>query len=166
MATIRSSEPLGRHEDAGEDRARLVARGRAGDHADRLDERLRGNLHDLVAAGLGEVGEVLGPQRAQVEARGTRDHLDVLLGRPQLERHVAAGQLADDVEQQPGRQHDAPLAHDRRLERHAQGHLHVGGPQLDAPSLGGQLDAGERLDRAAGRGDPGRRLELREELVR
>ena len=59
-----------------------------------------GMVDDLVAAGLGQRREVLGAQRADVEARGAGDDLDVLLGGPQLERHVAAGQLADDVEQQ------------------------------------------------------------------
>ena len=71
-----------------------------------------------------------------------RDDLDVLLGGPQLERDVVARQRADDVDEQPRRQHDGALADDLALERHAQADLHVGRAQLD---------------RAAARRAPGRR---------
>ena len=109
----------------------------------------------LVAAGLGERREVLGAQRAHVERRGAGHDLDVLLGRAQLERDAPAGQLAGDVEQQTGREHDRALALDLGLERDAQADLHVGGTQLDAAPVGGELDAGEGLDGTAGGGDAG-----------
>ena len=76
----------GGDEDAGEDRPRLVARGRAGDLADRGDERLGRHGDDGVAAGVGERREVLAAQRADVERRRAGDDLDVLLGGAQLER--------------------------------------------------------------------------------
>ena len=52
--------------------------------------------------------------------------LDVLLGRAQLERDLRRGQRADDVEQQPSREHDDALAGDLGLERDAQADVHVG----------------------------------------
>ena len=84
------------------------------------------------------------------KVRGAADDLHVLLGRTQLERDVGAGQRADDVDDEPRRQDDGALADDLALERHAQADLHVGRAQLD-PALGREdLDAGQRLDRAAG----------------
>ena len=50
-------------------------------------------------------------------------------------------------------------------ERDAQADLHVGGAQLDAAGAGEDLDAGQRLDRAARRGDAADGLELGEQLV-
>ena len=93
MATIRSSVAGDRDEDAGEDRARLVAGRRAGDLGDRLDEGGGGQRDDAVGRRLGHRGErreVVGAQRADVEARRARDDLDVLLGGAQLERDGAA----------------------------------------------------------------------------
>ena len=94
-----------------------------------------------------------------------RDDLDVLLGGAQLERDLVAGQRADDVDEQPRRQDDGALADDLALERDAQADLHVGGAQLDRAALGEELDAGERLDGAAGGGGAGDGLQLGEERV-
>ena len=72
---------------------------------------------------------------------------------------------ADDVDQQPSRQDDGALALDLRRERDAQADLHVGCAQLDAGAAGEDLDAGQRLDRAACGGDAADGLELGEQLV-
>ena len=122
------------------------------------------HLDAAVALRLRERREVLEAQRADVERRGARDDLDVLLGGAQLERHRVAGQRADDVDEQPRRQHDGAVADDLALERDAEADLHVGGAQLDGAALGGQLDAGERLDGAAGGGRAGHGLQLREQV--
>ena len=45
---------------------------------------------------------------------------------------AVARQRADDVDEQPRRQHDGALADDLAVERHAQPDLHVGRAQLDA----------------------------------
>ena len=78
---------------------------------------------------------------------------------------LVARQRADDVDEQPRRQHDGALADDLALERHAQADLHVGGAQLDRPAARLELDAGQRLDGAAGRGGAGDGLQLGEEGV-
>ena len=70
-----------------------------------------------------------------MEGRRAGDDLDVLLGGAQLERHRVAGQRADDVDEQPRRQHDRAVADDLALERDAEADLHVGGAQLEAPPL-------------------------------
>jgi hypothetical protein len=92
-----------RHEDAVRIGPGLVAGGGAGDLADRLHEGLRRQDHDLVAAGLGQRREVLRAQRADVEAGGPADDLDVLLGGAQLERERARRQLAGHVEHEAAR---------------------------------------------------------------
>ena len=78
---------------------------------------------------------------------------------------LGGGQRADDVEQQPRRQDDDALADDLGLERNAQADVHIGGAELAAPRRRRELDAGQRLDRAAGGGDSADRLELREQRV-
>ena len=154
----------GRDEDAGQHRARLVARGRAGDLG-RPCRRTPRPAPRRIAVGLREGREVLEPQRADVEGRGAAEDLDVLLDGPQLERDLVAGQRADDVHDQPRRQDDRALADDLAVEGDAQADLHVGGPELDAVLGGEQLHAGERLDRAAGGRRAGDGLQLSEERV-
>ena len=156
----------GGDEDAGEDRAGLVAGGRAGDLADRGDERLGRHRHDGVAAGVGERREVLGAERADVERRRAGDDLDVLLGGAELERHLVGRERADDVEGQSRGDHGGAGALDLRLERDAQTDLHVRGAQLDATVLGDQLHTREGLDGRAGGSDTRDGLELREQLGR
>ena len=82
----------------------------------------------------------------------------------QLERDLGAGQGAHDVEREARGEHRGPGTGDLGGERHAECHLHVGGPQLDPVLPRGELDAGERLHGTAGRRHALDRLELREEL--
>src|SRR4051794_32283167 len=142
----------GRHEYAREVRTRLVARGGTGDAADRLHERLGGDAHDACVAGFGQLRELVGGQRAQVEARRPADHLDVALLRAVLERQVVLWERAHDVEQQSPRQNDHAGPFDGGLGANAHAEFHVGGLQLHAAFLRLEADAGERLDRAT-RGD-------------
>ena len=93
---------LGLHQDAGEDRAHLVARGGAGDELDRLAPAAPPAAHGL-ALELGEAREILGRQGAEVEARAAGGDLDVALLGAQLERHLARRQAADDVGEQAAR---------------------------------------------------------------
>ena len=123
-----------------------------------------GHRHPL-ALGLRERREVLRAQRADVEGRGAGEDLDVLLGRPQLERHLVPGERADDVDYQAAGEHDAALAHHLALERDAQADLHVRGAQLDSIRTGEELNAGQRLHGAAGGGRAGHGLELAEKRV-
>ena len=78
---------------------------------------------------------------------------------------LVAGQRADDVHDQPGGQDDGALADDLALERDAQADLHVGGAQLDRAAGGEHLDAGQRLDGAAGGRRARDRLQLAEQRV-
>ena len=96
---------------------------------------------------------------------GAGDDLDVLLGGAQLERDVAGGQLAHDVEEQARGEDDGARALDGGLERDAQADLHVGGAQLHGV-VGGDLHAGERLHGAARRRHARDDLELGEQLLR
>ena len=124
-----------------------------------------GTEHAALAVGLRERREVLEPQRPDVERRGAGDDLDVLLGAAQLERDRLAGQRADDVDEQPRRQHHGALADDLAGDRHAQPDLHVGRAELDAGVRREDLHAGERLDGAAGGRGAGHGLQLREQGV-
>ena len=72
-----------------------------------------GTVDDLVAARLGQRREVLGAQRAEVEARRAGDDLDVLLGGAQLERDARRpGSWRTTSSEQPRRQHDGARALD------------------------------------------------------
>jgi hypothetical protein len=132
--------------------ARLVARGGAGHARDGLHEGLRRDPHDRGVAHLGQLRELVGRQRAQVEARGPADDLHVALGGAVLEREVVLRERPDDVEQQPAGEDDDPGPLDLGLGLHAHAELHVGGLELHAAVLLGlEANAGEGLDRAAGR---------------
>src|SRR5215210_2935283 len=72
-----------------------------GNPGDRVDERRGGHRDAAVGRRLGQLREVLGRERAQVELRGTRHHLHVLLRAAVLERQVILRQRTDDVEQKP-----------------------------------------------------------------
>ncbi len=114
---------------------------------------------------VGEGREVLQPQGPQVERGGASHDLDVLLSRSQLERDLIAWQRTDDVDEQPRRQHDRPLAHHLALERDAQADLHVRRAQFDPPILRQHLHAGEGLDGAACGRRSGDRLQMGKEEV-
>ena len=139
------------HEDARQVRSRLVTRGGPRDAADRLDEGAGGNHHHARVADLGQLRELVGGQRAQVEARRAGHHLDVALRRAVLERQVVLRQGADHFKQEPARKHDSALALDRGLGGHPDAELHVGGLQLDPTGGRFEADAGEGLNGAAGR---------------
>ena len=104
------------NQDAGEDRTRLVARGRARHAGDGLDERGGRELDDGVPARLGQRREVLAAQGPDVEGGGAGLDLDVLVGRPQLERDLRGGERTDDVQRQP-RRHDRRSRAARRSPR-------------------------------------------------
>ncbi len=57
---------------------------------------------------LGQAREVLGRQRLQVKASIAGGQLDVALLGAQLERHLAGGQAAGDVDEKPARKQHAP----------------------------------------------------------
>src|SRR4051794_24742508 len=86
-----------------------------------------------------------------MEARRAGDDLDVTLRRAVLERQVVLRQGPHDVEEEAAGEDNGALALDRGLGAYADAELHVGGLQLDAACAGLKADAGERLDRAAGR---------------
>ena len=106
--------------------------------------------HGALRLGLGQGGEILGTQRADVERRGAAAQLHVLLGGTQLELHLPGRQRAHHVEEQAGGQHDRARARHRTVEWHAQADLEVGGTQLDGGVSRVELDTGERLYGAVG----------------
>ena len=141
---------LGLDEDAGQDRSHLVARGGAG-HA--LDGRLErcGRKRRGVPLDVGKTGEVLGGQRAEVKARIAGGELDVALLRALLDRHVAGGQAAGDVGEEPARQKHLSLALDLSVgEGERDPHLHVGRAELEALGRRVEENAAERRQRRAG----------------
>ena len=72
---------------------------------------------------------------------------------------------ADHIEQQPGGQDQLARARDLGGERDPQRQVLIGRAELDAPVAGGELHAGQRLDRAARGGDAHDRLQVPQELV-
>ena len=81
----RQRSALGLEQDAGEDRAHLVARGGAGDAARSSRPAAPPAGVTRLALELGQAREVLGGQRAEVEARPAGGDLDVALLGAQLE---------------------------------------------------------------------------------
>jgi hypothetical protein len=75
------------------------------------------------------------------------------------------GSWPGHVEHEARGQDHGPLALDLGDERHAQADLHVGGAQLDLAAGGVDLHAREGLDGRTGRRDPGRGLQLAEQLL-
>ena len=141
---------LGLDQDAGQDRAHLVARGRASDALDRRLQR-RGRKRRLVPLHVGQAREVLGREGAEVKARVAGGQLDVALLRAQLERHVAGRQASRHIGQEPAGQENGSLLLDLSVsERQRDPHLHVGRPKEE--SLGGRIeeDAAERRQRRSG----------------
>ena len=105
------------HEDPGEHRAALVTRRAAADAGDGLDQRVAVDGVQRRGVDVGQAREVLGRVRVQpVVRRAGRDDDDRLLGTV-LDRHLAVGQRARDVEQQPARHDRHAFAGDLRLDR-------------------------------------------------
>ena len=109
----------------------------------------RGRQLDRLALGLGEAGKVIGGDGAQVEARGAGADLDIALLLAKLEGDRAIRQRAGDLDQEPARKHDGARPLGLGLERDVEPQLHIGGAQPRF-AVGGEMDAGQRLQRRAG----------------
>ena len=137
-------------EDAGQHRARLVARRRAADARDRLEQRLARRRVKRRGVDLGQPREVLGRVRVQPVARraARRRATHALLGAV-LDRDLArrAAGATMSTSSRPGHD-DGALALDLRVERRAQRELHVGrGERRARRPAALQQDAGEDLHR-------------------
>ena len=119
----------------------------------------------VAPAASGSFGKSSARQGAEVELRGARDDLDVLLRGPVLERQLVLRQRADDVEQQAPRQHDRALPLGRSFHLHTDADLHIGGLELHRAGVGAYEDAGQRLDRAAGGHAANRDAELIQKVL-
>ena len=143
----RQGRALGLDQDAGQDRAHLVARGRAGDPLDRLGERRRRQLRRL-ALDLGQAREVLG--RAACAGESGRSPAVSSTSRCSGRSSsvtLAVGQAADDVDEEAAGQQDGALALDLDVvERQGDAQLHVGRTQRERAVRGDE--AGCRRARA------------------
>ena len=156
-----------RHEDAGEDRARLVARGRAGD-AWRSSRRTPapGMVTIWSPPGSGSGGKSSARSvRMWNFAVPATTSTSCSAGRSSSETSPA-GQLARDVEQQAGGEDDGARRARRRPRAARAGRPPCRWRAAARPSLGGDLHAGERLHGAARRRDAGDGLQLSEQLLR
>ena len=110
---------------------------------------------DRVALRLREAREVVGGQRAEVEARGAGAELDVALGLAQRQGHRAVGERPGDLDEQPARAGPPsrrPRSRPRdRPRARAPCPWRAGGP----PPLVRDQDPGESLQRGAGGDRPG-----------
>ena len=93
---------------------------------DRLGQRRRRDRQRLLALGSGKLGEVLGGEGAQVEARAAAADLDVALGLAQLELDRLVAERAGELGEQAAGQQDRAGALGLGLERRLQAHLEVG----------------------------------------
>ena len=140
----------------GEDRPRLVARGRARDAADgRRTNASAGSVTRVSGSGSGSVGKSSVRSVRRWKVAGAADQLDVLLGAAQLHRQLLGGQRAGDIEQQPRRQHGGAGARRprRRAERAGRSPCRWRSSSRRAVGLGGDHHAGQRLHGAARRRD-------------
>ena len=69
-------------------------------------------------------------------------------------RHLAVGKRARDLDQQPAGEDDGAGALGLAVERDVEAELHVGGAEARL-AVGGEVDAGERLQRGPGRDGAG-----------
>ena len=119
-----------------------------------------------LALELRQARKVLGRQGAQVKPRAAGGELDVALLGAQLERDLALGQAADDVDEQAAGSSTVPSRSTlTSVERLRQRQLHVGGAQRQLAVAGDQQDAAERRQRAAGRHGAADELQGGEERV-
>ena len=151
-------------QDAGEDRACLVTRGRALDARDRLDERRRRQPDAVVRRRLRKRREVLRAQRADVERGAAGGDLHVLLGGAQLEhRHRRAACAPRRAAGAPGR--TTTPSRSTWASSGTRRPTSMSVARSSTRSAGGvELHAGERLDGAAGGGDAGDGLQVGEQL--
>ena len=142
---------IGLQQDAGEDRANLVARGGTGDEVDRRRQRDGGQAHRL-ALELGETREILDREGAKVKPSPAGGDLDVALLAAELERDLARRQAANDIAEQPSGQQHGPLLLGLGVgELARQRELHVRGSQGQITLSGLEQDPAERGQGAAGR---------------
>ena len=140
----------GADEDSGQNRAHVVLGGRGGDQVDGFGERLARNRQRLTV-GDRDLGEVLGRERPDVEARAAAADLDVALRLPQLDLDLVVGERADEVREQPAGKEDGARALDGRVELGTEADLPVGRAQRDRVLGGGDEDSRQRLGRGPGR---------------
>ncbi len=150
-------------EDAGEDRARLVARRRPRDLLDGREQRRCG---DRVERNVGrwEPWEVLGAvhvQSRRVTPGSDAEHALAFLVR---QRHHVVGKQPAEVGQQPARNHDATVSGDVTSDSGPQRDLHVGRRQRERAFLAAEEDPTQNLHgaprREAARDDPERGCQI------
>ena len=154
----------GADQDAGQHRAHVVARGGPRDEIHGRGKR-RGRDRQRLALLLGEGGEVLAGQDAEVEARAAAANLDVALRLAQLDLNRRVAERARELGQKAAGEEDRAGALDLGLELGLQAHLEIGCAEADPVLVGGEQDSGERLGRGAGRYSSGDDRELGDELV-
>ena len=151
-------------EDPGQHRPRLVAGGGARDTVDGLEQRLAVDRVQLGVDGR-QPWEVLGVEDVQARAVRAGDDLHRALLGPVLDRDVALGEQARELDERLARDDDGAVAFDLGVERRPQRQLHVGGGEGQHVAVGAEKDPGEHLDGAAGRDGTGDDAELGDELV-
>ncbi len=151
-------------EDPGQHRARLVAGGRARDAIDGLEQRLAVDRVQLRVDGR-QAREVLGVEDVQAGVVRPGDDLHRALLGPVLDRDVALGQQARELDERLARDDDGAVPFDLGVERRPQRQLHVGGRERQHIAVGAEQNPGEHLDGAAGRDGTGDDAELGDELV-
>ena len=152
-------------EDAGQHGARLVARSRARDTADRLEQRLTVDRERLRLGELRQPREVLGVVRVECVARGARADVNDRLRRAMLDRDVVSRQQPRDVDECAAGQHHGTVALHLRRHGSAQRKLHVRRGQPKLVTVGLEQDPRQDLDRRAARNGTTDEREALHELV-
>ena len=152
-------------EDAGEHGARLVARSRARDTADRLEQRLAIDRERLRLGELRQPREVLGVVRVERVARAARGDVNDRLGGAMLDRDLVSRKKPGDVDQRAPRKHDRAVALHARRHGGAQRKLHVRRGQAQLVALGLEQDPRQDLNRRPARDGAANEREALHELV-
>ena len=152
------------NEDPRQHRARLVTRGGARDTVDGLEQRLAVDRVQLRVDGR-QAREVLGVEDVQARVVGAGDDLHRPLLGPVLDRDVALGEQARELDERLAGDDDGAVSLDLRVERRPQRQLHVGGGERQRLAVDAEEDSGEHLDGAAGRDGTGDHAQLGDELV-
>ena len=155
---------LGREEDAGEDRAGVVARG-GPHHLGQRGGQLGAGQGDGLAGGLGEPRELVGGQHPQAELGAAGRDAGLVVG--DLHVDAAVGQGPDDVGGQPAGEddHAVAVAGHRDLDR--DGELEVGAREAQLVARELHPDPGEHGQggAASGRGSAGGAEGLDEDIT-
>ena len=155
------------NEDAGENGPCLVPRHRTADRRKGFEQDVCADCGKWRGVRVGQARKVLGAERVQpVFGRAALDVEDVLL-LTVLERHLALGQQARQVDEEPARHDDGTFTVHLRVERCSNRKLHVRRRELDATSARANEDpARESEQRCAWRlRDRRRRASARAPLV-